>query len=43
MRSIARILFHPVGGVIDDLERDDDRRGYERDESDAYVAAGGTR
>ncbi|MER7832199.1 hypothetical protein [Streptomyces sp. NPDC095602] len=32
---MTRSLTPPAAGIVDDTERDDDRRGYERDETDA--------
>ena len=40
--SIARTApgpLHPTDGLPEDMERDDNRRGYERDETDNRAAA----
>ncbi|MFG2097233.1 hypothetical protein [Streptomyces sp. NPDC048612] len=33
MTSIACVITAPTGGVIDDIERDDDSRGYEAEDA----------
>ncbi|MFJ8692822.1 hypothetical protein [Streptomyces roseolilacinus] len=37
MHSMTRAVIPPAprAGIVDDMERDDNRRGYERDETDA--------
>ncbi|GGS24551.1 hypothetical protein GCM10010284_66860 [Streptomyces rubiginosohelvolus] len=36
MNSIASTLTHPRAGLADDMTRDDNRRGFERDETDTF-------
>ncbi|WP_031511046.1 hypothetical protein [Streptomyces megasporus] len=33
---LTRPAARPAAGIVDDLERDDDRRGFERDETDNH-------
>jgi hypothetical protein len=38
--SMAPPAPRPTGGIVDDQERDDNQRGYERDETDAHHQLG---
>ncbi|MGK5497295.1 hypothetical protein [Streptomyces sp. URMC 125] len=40
---MTAILTHhnrPIAGIVDDLEREDDKRGFERDETDNHHRLG---